>query len=95
MLQSCFKDNDLNPGCQVNNLGTLKVKNNMNHPYDVFVNSAYRGTVPSKGERSYDDLTAGTYSVYYEQSSGYILYPTTFNQSVTIVRCRVFTSTLQ
>jgi len=94
MLSSCLKDPDLNPSCQSNNLGTLKVQNNKDHPYDVYVNNSYRGTAPSKGSKTFNDLTAGTYSIYYEQANGYVLYPTTYNQSVTIIRCQVFNATL-
>jgi len=95
LLTSCLQDPDLNPRCQVDNFGTLKVENKFNDQYNVYVNNSYKGRVNAKSSISFDDLSVGTYSTYYEQANGYLLYPTTFSLSVTISRCKVYPVTLQ
>jgi hypothetical protein len=89
-------DNDINsPTCEVNNVGTLRVVCNLEDPYKVYVNNAYKGTVNAYNTADFNNITAGTYSTRYEQASGWILYPTEFTSSVTITQCGTTTVTLQ
>lgn len=94
----CSKDddNDINsPACEVNNVGTLRVVCNLEDPYKVYVNNAYKGTVSAFNTGDFGNITAGTYSTRYEQESGWVFFPTEFTSSVTITQCGTTTVTLQ
>lgn len=100
LFNGCKKDDPNDPNnpnaapCIQNNSGTLAVDNYEDDPYYVYVNGAYRGTVGAFGYSTYS-ITAGTYSTKYTQASGYILYPTEYTSSVTIVKCQTSTVKIQ
>ncbi len=99
-VSSCKKDdpNDPNnpnaPACVRNNTGELSVDSYMDDPYLIYVNGAYKGTVPAFGLKTYV-ISPGTYSTKYTQASGYVLYPTEFTSSVTITKCYTTTVKIQ
>ena len=88
-FSGCTKDNQqFTPACETNNTGTLKVVCNLEDPYKVYLNNAYKGTVGAYTSKDFGDITSGTYSTRYEQASGYVFYPTEYTASVTITRCQ-------
>lgn len=89
-MAGCSKDDDdiSRPQCEVNDTGTLSVQNLHEDPYQILLNGGYRGTVGAYQTELFSNITAGTYTGKAIQASGYILYATEYNISITITQCQ-------
>ena len=83
-VASCSKD-DLTNDC--NNKGSLKVQSLQDDPYTLRVDGANRGTISPFGSITISNLASGTHSVQATQNSGYILYPTVYEDNFVITDC--------
>lgn len=87
-IVGCTQNSQLyTPTCERDNTGTMKVVNNLGDPYRVYLNNSLKGSVGAFTSRDFENLSVGTYSARYEQASGYLLYPTIYSGSMTIVQC--------
>jgi hypothetical protein len=83
---SCASD-PVKPACETNNTGTLKVLNvNSSNPYAIYVDGDYKG-IANGGSSLTVEIKAGTYPIRAIQQSGYIVFPSVYNSSVTVPRC--------
>tara|TARA_R110002072_G_scaffold125130_1_gene260783 strand:- start:184 stop:477 length:294 start_codon:yes stop_codon:yes gene_type:complete len=56
-FSGCTKDNQqFTPACETNNTGTLKVVCNLEDPYKVYLNNAYKGTVGAYTSKDFGDI---------------------------------------
>jgi hypothetical protein len=81
----CKKDNLQD--CEVNKTGSLKVLNYSQNPYKIFVDGVFWGNVAGNSNILIDVVGAGIKDIKAEQISGFILFPTTFQNNVTITSC--------
>lgn len=87
--------NDPNvPLCVQQNFGFVRVKNNYDSNYSVYINNDYKGTVSGYGTSASFQYTAGSsVSVRILQIDGYLFYPSEFFGSGLIVQCQTITVT--
>jgi hypothetical protein len=78
--------NDNRPPCEKNNTGTIVFDNYSSNPYDCFVNGQYRGRVNGYGVFSVN-VAPGSVSLKARQYSGYVLYPSEFNATGSVLKC--------
>jgi hypothetical protein len=89
LLFSCQKEDDFNPSqpsCDTNNTGEFRATCTSNNPYFISIDGQSRGQIAG---RSFQDFTlsAGTHSFYYEQVSGFLLYPTKGTTNISVAQC--------
>ena len=82
------------PDCEENNWGSLTVDSWLEDPYKVYIDGAYKGTVPAWGRVTYSNISSGTHATEYVQESGYLFTADTYTLSVNISDCETFTTTL-
>jgi len=74
--------------CEENKYGTITIENNSSNPYDIYANNTFLVRVFGNTISSNLKIQEGNNIKFYaEQSSGYILYPTTRSISFNVVRC--------
>jgi hypothetical protein len=77
--------------CQANRFGWFRFSNDSNNPYDVYIDGVYWGRVSGKKISDQAKANSGTYKLYAKQVSGYLLYATERNQTVTLGSCKEYT----
>lgn len=87
-LGSCIKQYEPEPEPYVDpcTTGTIQLINTSDNPYDVFIDGKGIGQQPGNTtwEKTYDK---GYHAIKVQQASGYILYPTIKEGSVTLDGC--------
>jgi len=79
---------DLRTECQKQNIGYITLSNGYKDAYDVFVNSVYYKQVPANSHIDNIKYAAGkSYTIKIQQVSGYILYPTVKQFTLTLNQC--------
>jgi PKD repeat protein len=82
------------PACEQQNIGWVKVRNNYDSNYSVYINGIYKGTVSGYGTSASFEYPAGSnVSVRILQNDGYVFYPSEFFGNGLIVRCQTITVT--
>jgi hypothetical protein len=66
--------------------GTLKLTNRSFNPYKVYVDGVYEMKVSGRTSRDLN-LTEGAYDVRVEQESGYLLFPTVLEKTISVDPC--------
>ena len=96
---SCSKNNNNNagssstpPACQTNNTGTIYFQNTQVDPYKLYINGTIVGTVSggsvgSPTQSAAYTTSAGSVLLKAVQASGYILFPTTYTNTVSLPQC--------
>lgn len=74
------------PPCEKENFGYLKLINTSTNPYNIFVNGQFLTTLEGGYEQKIK-LKTGAHNLKCEQVSGYLLYPTVKEVSVTTTIC--------
>lgn len=85
-------NNPNDPLCQQQNFGWVKVRNNYDSNYSVYINNEYKGSVSGYGTTAQFQYPAGAnVSVRILQIDGYIFYPSEFFGTGLIVQCQTIT----
>jgi hypothetical protein len=83
-----------NHPCVAANKGWLKVVNNSANPYDVTITgptAVNDFTLPGGYQADSIYVGVGTYGLHSVQLSGYVLFPSEYNTTITLPRCNVVT----
>ena len=72
--------------CEINNTAKILISNSSNHPYAIYINNSTKGTA-SAGRITTFEHAAGGWTIKAVQISGYALYPTERNTSLTPAKC--------
>ena len=67
-------------------VGTVRFTNISSNPYDLYLNGNFYTEMPGNSFLEVD-LYEGMHSVYVEQVSGYLLFPTTASNSISVFGC--------
>lgn len=86
LITSC----DTRPECEKQNVGSIKVDNYIFSDYDIYIDNAYKGSVDSFGDITFDNITAGTYATEYVRTSG-TDGAAVYTLSVNVQSCETFT----
>ena len=91
LFAACEKESDSDtnenvPDCEKNNTGTIKILNNEDDKYYIYVDDVFKGSI---APNTYTNLeyTAGFHLIKYEQADGYVLYPTVKEVTGTLAQC--------
>lgn len=87
LLAGCKKSEPL-ADCEVNKTGSIKVVNSSANPYRLYVDGTFYGNVPGNANFTIETIGAGAGKfVFVEQISGYLVFPSTFQNSLTVNQC--------
>jgi len=79
-------NDDANPICTS---GELTISNSSSNPYSIKVNGLYKAIVQGGSVNEFS-INVGFHSLKAEQVSGYVLYPTIVESTVTIEGCEKY-----
>lgn len=82
------------PPCELNHYGNYNAYNNNIDPYFLYVNGTLKATVPGYTYLSVTNTASGYYSMHWVQASGYLIYPTVYDNSVTVYDCNTTSCTI-
>ena len=88
MFVGCKKD------CEKNGTGSFRVNNSLSDPYEIWIDNSYEGTAPAFGSKEILNVPSGNHDVEYIQESGWTVWATKYTQSITVVSCNQFNSSL-
>jgi hypothetical protein len=84
-ITSCKKDEGINGDCE-GNWGTIIFENNSNNPYEIFIDFQSQGTLQGNSSKSIKKEIM-IYDLRAVQQSGYLLFPSEFEKTVTVTAC--------
>jgi len=86
------KKSDTSPNqCETNKTGIIKISNNSNDTYDIYLDNSYKMSIVGSSIKELTVSEGNNKNLYAEQADGYILYPTTESKSLNVVRCSDYT----
>ncbi len=89
-ISSCTSESKQD--CEVNKYGTIEITNTSTNPYNIYINNAFVVKLFGNQKSGKIKVSEGNSVKFFaEQSSGYILYPTTKTTQFNIVRCSNYT----
>lgn len=89
-----FVSCDIREACEKQNYGSIKVDSYLFSDYDIYINSAYKGSVDGFGDIAFDHIKAGTYATEYIRISGSD-GPPIYTLSIYVSPCEAFTVRLE
>lgn len=87
IFSSCSKDDAEKMECERDNVGYITITNTSDNPYNVYLDNTY--VFKLQGNTFKDDyaVSAGSHTFKAEQVSGYVLYPTVKEGTLTVAQC--------
>ena len=86
LLTFSCKEEKVTTNCERDNTFEVKLTNETDEPYKVFINEKYIGSILAKRENTYN-VPAGTYKISVKQAAEYILYPKLYEWTGTHSAC--------
>lgn len=77
--------------CDAENWGEIFVSNLQEDPYSFYINGAYKGQVSAYGYLLFQKQASGAVVLKAEQVSGYLFYPTIYENSLNVNDCNRLT----
>lgn len=78
--------------CEVNKYCTVEITNTSSNPYNIYINKSFVMKLFGNQKSGNIKVKEGNGIEFFaEQSSGYILYPTTKTSILNLVRCSKYT----
>lgn len=84
---SCTKEEAEKLECETENIGYITITCTSDNPYNVYIDGVFEFQLPGNTFRDDYEVSAGTHTLKAEQVSGYILYPTIREITVSISHC--------
>ncbi len=81
ILDGCKKSDSVAPGTP----GRIRYSNNSDDNYEAFFQGYSLGVISKRSYKIKDSVLAGTYHIKAVQLDGYILWPTVWDDNVTIL----------
>jgi len=87
LIASCTKEDAEKLECETENIGYVTITSTSDNPYDVYVDGSFEFRL--QGNTFVDDyeLSAGTHTLKAEQVSGYLIYPTIKEVTISMSHC--------
>ena len=86
VIFGCNKSNTTKQ-CESSKTGTLKISNNSNDVYDIYVDDVYKLSISGGTIKEITLNEGNNRNLYAEQIDGYLVYPTKISETLNIVRC--------
>jgi len=87
VLSSCTKEEAEKLECETENIGYVTMTCTSDNPYNIYIDGVYAFQIAGNSFRDRHELSVGTHTLKAEQESGYLLYPTVRETTLTIGQC--------
>lgn len=78
--------------CEINKYGTIQIINTSSNPYDIYIDGKFVLKLFGNQTSSKLKVSEGNDRKFYaEQSSGFVLFPTVKNSTLSIISCSSYT----
>lgn len=90
LLGGCTQSEIGKQDCEVNNQGNIRVRSIQNETFAIYLNGGYKGPVGAGQTVTYEDITAGTYTIEAREVD-YIFSQDIYSASITLTQCETET----
>ena len=78
--------------CEINKYGTVQITNTSSNPYDIYIDGKFVLKLFGNQTSSKLKVSEGNDRKFYaEQASGFVLFPTVKNSTLSIISCSSYT----